>query len=248
MSDQVDISRDGAVQIIRMNRPEKKNALTRSMYQSMADALRSGDADDAVKCHLIVGQDGVFTAGNDIADFMLAAQGNASLGNEVLAFLRAVITVEKPLVAGVDGLAIGVGTTMLLHCDIVMASPGARFKTPFLDLGLTPEAGSSLVGPQALGYKQAFLLLAMGEELSASEARQAGLVSKVVEDVEAASRSAAAQVAARPVEAMALARGLMRGDRDEIVARMEQEAAHFADRLQSAEARQAFMDFMSRGK
>ncbi len=117
-----------------MNRPEKKNALTRDMYQAMADALVNGDKDNDIRCHLFLGLPGVFTAGNDIADFMMAAQGGAGTGAEVQGFLRAIITVTKPMLAGADGMAIGVGSTMLLHCDMVLASKDARFKTPFLDL------------------------------------------------------------------------------------------------------------------
>ena len=250
MSQHIDISRDGGVQIIRMNRPEKKNALTRDMYQAMADALVNGDKDDDIRCHLFLGLPGVFTAGNDIADFMMAAQGGAGTGAEVQGFLRAIITVTKPMLAGVDGMAIGVGSTMLLHCDMVLASKDARFKTPFLDLGLLPEAGSTLVGPRAMGYKAAFSLLAMGEELDPAGAKDAGLVSIIVEDgdFEEQAIAAAQRVAARPPEAMALTRRLMRGDRDEIVARMEEESSHFAERLMSKEAQTAFMAFMSRGK
>jgi enoyl-CoA hydratase/carnithine racemase len=220
------------------------------MYEAMSDALEAGDGDDGINCHLVLGLPEVFTAGNDIADFMMAAQGGAGLGNEVLRFLRAIIMVKKPLLAGVDGLAIGVGTTLLLHCDMVLASPRARFKTPFLDLGLLPEAASTLLGPQVLGYKQAFSLLAMGETLSAEEARLAGLINQVTgnEDLEQLALEAAHRVAARPPGAMAIARGLMRGDRAEIIARMEEEAALFGERLKSKEAQEAFMAFMNRGK
>ncbi len=250
MSEYIEVSRKDAVQIIRIMRPTKKNALTREMYQTMADALRAGDADSNVRCHLFLGHEGVFTSGNDIADFMQAAQGGVGIGDAVLAFLRAIITIEKPMLAGVDGIAIGVGTTMLLHCDLVYASPIARFKTPFLDLGLLPEAGSTLVAPRLLGYQQAFSMLAMGEELSAQQAKDAGLVTAVSgeHDLEEQVLAAASRVAARPPQAMALTRRLMRGDRDEIVARMEEESGHFAERLQSQEAQQAFMAFMSRGK
>lgn len=250
MSQQIEISREGKVQIIRMNRPEKKNALTRDMYQVMSNALEAGDGDNDIHCHLILGLPEVFTSGNDIADFMMATQGGAGLGDEVLRFLRAIIMVEKPLLAGVDGLAIGVGVTLLLHCDMVLASQRARFKTPFLDLGLLPEAASTLLGPRALGYKQAFSLLAMGEALSADEAKLAGLINQVTDedDLEKMTLEAAQRVAARPPEAMAITRGLMRGDRQAIVARMEEEAALFGERLKSKEAQDAFMAFMNRGK
>lgn len=250
MSEHINISIKDGVQIIRINRADKKNALNRPMYQAMADALRAGDKSEDVRCHLFLGLPGIFTSGNDIMDFMLAVSGREGLGDNVLKFLRALITVEKPMLAGVDGMAIGVGSTMLLHCDMVYASSNARFKTPFLDLGLLPEAASTLVGPRVMGYKRAFALLAMGEELNAQQGVEAGLVSVVTssEDLEQQAIAAAKRVAARPPEAMALTRRLMRGDRDEIVARMEKESSYFAERLMTKEAQSAFAAFMSRGK
>ncbi len=250
MSEHIEISRQNTVQIIRMNRPDKKNALNRDMYRAMADALNKGNSDDDIRCNLFLGLAEVFTAGNDIMDFMQAAQGSASLGDDVLAFLRAIITVEKPMLAGVDGLAIGVGTTMLLHCDLVLASPRARFKTPFLDLGLLPEAASTLLAPKMMGYKKSFELLAMGEEFSPQQATDTGLVSRVVdgENFEQEVIVTANRVASRPPEAMAISRRLMRGDRNIILARMEEEASMFGERMKSKEAQQAFMAFMSRGK
>lgn len=250
MSEYIDISRDGKVQIIRMNRPEKKNALTRDMYGAMAEALIAGDADDEVRCQLLLGTPGCFTAGNDIGDFLAAINSGPGYESGALAFLRAIITTEKPLVAGVDGLAIGIGTTMLMHCDMVFASPGATFKTPFLDLGILPEAASTLVAPLMFGYKKAFSLLLMGEELSAIEAEQMGLVSALTGDGDLQEQAIAAahRVAARPPVAMALARRLLRGNRAEIVDRMEEEFSHFAERMKSDEAREAFMSFMNRGK
>ncbi len=248
MSEHIEISRQETVQIIRMNRPDKKNALTRDMYKAMADALDQGNRDDDIRCNLFLGLPEVFTAGNDITDFMQAAQGSASLGDEVLAFLRAIIMVEKPMLAGVEGLAIGIGTTMLLHCDMVFASPRARFKTPFLDLGLLPEAASTLLAPKMMGYKKSFELLAMGEEFSPQDAMDAGLVSKVVDgdDLEQQVIHSAHRVASRPPEAMAISRRLMRGDRDIILARMEEEAGLFGERMKSKEAQQAFMAFIGR--
>ncbi len=250
MSEHIDISISNGVQIIRMNRADKKNALNRPMYLAMADALRDGDKNDDVRCHLFLGLPGIFTSGNDIMDFMLAVQGREGLGDNVLKFLRAIITVEKPMLAGVDGMAIGVGSTMLLHCDMVLASPNARFKTPFLDLGLLPEAASTLIAPKVMGYKRAFALLAMGEELNAEQGCEAGLASTITgaDNLEEEAIAAAERVASRPPGAMALTRRLMRGNRDEIVARMEEESSYFAERLMTREAQDAFLAFMSRRK
>ena len=249
MTDHVVIERHGAVQTIRMNRPEKKNALTRAMYAAMAGALSEGDRDTGVRCHVLFGVPGAFTAGNDLQDFLSYATGGEQ-GTEVYDFLLALARSEKPIVAGVDGVAVGIGTTMHLHCDLTFASPRSVFSTPFVDLGLIPEAGSSLLGPQVLGRQQAFALLAMGEGFSAQKARETGLIYDVVDadQVEAAALAAAAAIAAKPPEALKIARDLMRGDREKAVERLQEEGRHFRERLQSEEARNAFMAFMSRKK
>ncbi len=234
------------VSTLRMNRAEKKNALTGEMYTVMAEALEDGNTDDAVRCHLICGQPGVFTAGNDIADFMKYAAGGDLSGTPVVRFLRALARNEKPLVAAVDGLAIGVGTTLLMHCDMVFATEGAIFKTPFVDLGLVPEAGSSLLGPQLMGHARAFELLCLGETFDARRAEHAGLVNHVVEDVEAAALACAKAIAAKPPQAMAIARRLLRGDRTQLNAVVEEEAAIFGQRLSAPETMAAFQAFMSK--
>ncbi|MBE0691942.1 MAG: enoyl-CoA hydratase/isomerase family protein, partial [Aquamicrobium sp.] len=161
MSEHIEISRDGAVQIVRMNRPDKKNAITRAMYAAMAKALTEGDADETVRVHLILGVPGAFSSGNDLADFMAVATGGEQ-GTEVADFLQALATAEKPIVSGVDGIAVGIGTTLNFHCDVTLATPRTQFHTPFVDLGLVPEAGSSLLGPALLGRQQAFALLGLG--------------------------------------------------------------------------------------
>jgi enoyl-CoA hydratase/carnithine racemase len=166
----------------------------------------------------------------------------------VFDFLERIIMAKKPVVAGVDGLAIGVGVTLLMHCDHVVASLGSSFKTPFVDLGLLPEAGSSLIGPRIMGHHRAFALLAMGETFSAPEAHAAGLVNKVVSpgELEATALAAARAIAAKPAEAMRISRELIRGDRADVLARMREEATLWEARLKSDEAREAFMRFMSR--
>lgn len=249
MSEHIEISRDGAVQIIRMHRPDKKNALTRAMYAAMAKALSVGDADGEVRVHLILGVPGAFSSGNDLADFMAVASGGEQ-GREVLDFLLALATTQKPVVSGVDGIAVGIGTTINLHCDLTIATARTKFHTPFVDLGLVPEAGSSLLGPALLGRQQAFALLGLGEPLSAERALAAGMIYDVVDEdeLEAASLAAAQRIAAKPPQALKIARDLMLGDRQALVARIKEEGEHFRARLSSDEARNAFMAFMNRKK
>lgn len=249
MSDHIVIERQDAVQIIRMNRPDKKNAITRAMYGEMAAALKAGDADSAVRVHVFLGVPGAFSAGNDLADFMAIATGGEG-GTEVWDFLAALALVEKPIVSGVDGIAVGIGTTINLHCDLTFATPRTTFRTPFVDLGLVPEAGSSLLAPRVLGQQGAFALLGLGEGFSAERALAAGLIYKVVseDELEAAALAAAREIAAKPPEALKIARDLMRGDRSELVARIREEGEHFRARLKSDEARAALMAFMTRKK
>jgi len=249
MSEHIEISRDGAVQTIRMNRPDKKNAITRAMYAAMAKALTDGDADEAVRVHLILGVPGAFSSGNDLADFMAVATGGEQ-GAEVYDFLMALAKAEKPIVAGVDGIAVGIGTTMSLHCDLTLATPRTEFRTPFVDLGLVPEAGSSLIGPALLGRQQAFALLGLGEGFSAERAKAAGMIYGVVAEdaLEAEAFAAARRIAQKPPQALKIARDLMLGDRAALVARIEEEGRQFAARLKSDEARNAFVAFMNRKK
>jgi enoyl-CoA hydratase/carnithine racemase len=239
----------GAVQIIRMNRPDKKNAITRAMYVAMTAALAKGDADPAVRVHVILGVPGVFSSGNDIADFMAASTGD-KVGNDVFEFLFALAGTQKPVVSGVDGIAVGIGTTINFHCDLTFATPRTEFRTPFVDLGLVPEAGSSLLGPAVLGRQGAFALLALGKGLSAERAKAAGMIYDVVaeDQLEAVVLQAAEEIASKPPEALKIARTLILGSREALVARIREEAAHFSDRLKSDEARAAFMAFMQRGK
>lgn len=249
MSNLVEIIRQGAVQIIRMNRPEKKNALTRAMYAAMAAALRDGDADPDVRCHVFLGVPGAFSAGNDLADFLAVATGGEG-GTEVWDFLMALATSEKPMLSGADGIAVGIGTTLHLHCDLTFATPRTMFHTPFTDLGLVPEAGSSLIAPLLLGRQQAFALLALGDPFSAQKARELGMIFRVVEEAELENSvlEAAARVAAKPPQALKIARDLMRAPREALIERIKEEGAHFRERLTSDEARNALMAFMNRKK
>jgi len=238
----------GGVLTLRFDRPQKKNALTSAMYARLADLLGAPGPD--IRAVAFLGAPGVFTAGNDIADFVAASGGAGGLDTSVLRFLKALAACDLPLVAGVDGPAIGVGTTMLFHCDHVLASPRALFRTPFVDLGLVPEAASSLLAPLLMGHARAFSLLVMGEPLDAEGARSAGLVNRVVpeEALEAETLAAAKAIAAKPREAIRLARRLLLGDRAAVLARIDEEAALFAERLSSPEAQAAFAAFMGKGR
>lgn len=249
MTDHILFERRGAVQIIRMNRPEKKNAITRAMYAAMAGALRDGDRDETLRCHVFLGVPGAFSSGNDLADFLAVATGGES-GDEVWDFLTALAEAEKPIVSGVDGIAVGIGTTINLHCDLTFATSRTVFRTPFVDLGLVPEAGSSLLAPAVLGRQQAFALLGLGEGFSAERARAAGMIYAIVDEaaLEDTVLAQAEAIAAKPPQALRIARDLMRGPRDAIVARIREEGAHFRQRLSSEEARIALTAFMSRKK
>jgi enoyl-CoA hydratase/carnithine racemase len=241
------ISNDGPVRKIQINRPDKKNALTLAMYETMAAAIEDAGANTGVRCLLIAGAPEVFCAGNDLNDFVAMAT-SGGLGAPIVRFLHALARCEKPMVAAVSGAAVGVGTTMLLHCDQVIASDTAVLMTPFVSLGLLPEAGSSLLAPQLMGHARAFSLLVMGKPLSAADAKAAGIVNTVVPaaDLDAQSLAVAREIAALPPESVLAARRLMRGSVEDIVARIDEEVAEFRTRLASPEARTAFAAFLNR--
>ena len=246
MTELVNVTDEGPMRTIRMNRPEKKNALTMAMYDAMAEGIETAQAAN-IRCLLIGGAPTVFCAGNDIGDFLQAAMGGG-LGAPILRFLHALARCETPLVAAVQGNAVGVGATMLMHCDHVVASTEAKLSTPFVSLGLVPEAASSLIAPRLMGNARAFSMLVMGKPLTAEEARAAGIVTAVAppEAVEAEAMKAAQHIAALPPQAVLASRRLMRGTVDEIDARIDLEADEFKRRLQSAEAQAAFTAFMTR--
>lgn len=248
MISELQVSRCDGAQLLRLSRPEKRNALTSKMYAALADAIEAGDDDHAVAAHVILGSGGVFTAGNDLGDFMSTAHGAGELGRDVLRFIRLLPVTRKPLIAAVDGKAIGIGTTLLFHCDLVYATPASTFATPFLDLGLIPEAASSLLMPARMGYARAFEMLVLGEPMTAEAAVAAGIVNKIVapDSLEATAVDAARRLAEKPPEALATARRLMRGDPAAILARIETEAAEFRERLKSPEASEAFTAFFEK--
>lgn len=249
IAERIQTSIANGVMVLRMNRPDKKNALTGDMYSRMSAALDEANGNDDVSAVLILGTPGAFSAGNDIADFMQIAMSGKRESMSVFGFLERIIQAPKPIVAGVDGLAIGIGTTMLMHCDYVVASDISLFKTPFVDLGLVPEAGSSLIGPEMMGYHKAFSLLGMGEGFSSHDAKEAGFVTKICTsaELEVMAIKVAEDIAAKPSQALKLSRDMLRGDRSAVLARMKEEAVLFGERLESEEAKNAFMAFMQKG-
>jgi enoyl-CoA hydratase/carnithine racemase len=248
MSDKVLIADAGPIRTVRMNRLDKKNALTASMYETMAAALETANTSKNIRCVVIAGGPGAFSAGNDLAEFLEAASSDQGLQSSTVRFLHVLARFERPLVAAVQGVAVGIGTTMLLHCDHVVAGADARFSTPFVGLGLVPEAASSLLAPGLMGHPRAFELLVMGRPLDAAAAQACGLVNAVVPaaEVDAEAMKAAHHIAALPAEAVATARRLIRPSSDDILARIDEEVALFKERLRSAEARAAFSAFLTR--
>ncbi|WP_428410180.1 enoyl-CoA hydratase [Hyphococcus sp.] len=251
MTDHISVSRDGPILRLGFNRPEKKNAITQAMYGVFADGLAEADRDDEIRAVLFESKGDVFTSGNDIADFMSGA-GSPADGEkpQVIRFLEAIATAEKPLIAAVQGPAVGVGVTMLLHCDLVYASEAATFHTPFVDLALVPEAASSLLLPQIAGHTRAAEMLILGKKIAADRAREFGFVNEVVtpDALEETAMSAARAIAEKAPAAMKLTKKLMKGDRDAILARMKEEGVHFAAQLKSAEFQEAGMAFMQKRK
>jgi len=248
MSDHVEIRREGPVLSIILSRPERRNALTVAMYAELADAVRSAAADPDVRLITIRGEGADFTAGNDLMDFLSEARPDAIEELPVGRFLLALADNEVPLIAVVQGNAIGIGTTMLLHCDLVLADAEARFKMPFVELGLVPEAASSLILPRLSGRRAAARMLLLGESFSAEEAAQWGIVSHVVPAgrLEDALAGVIKTLLSRPPEALHLTQRLLRSaDRDAIGERIGVEGAHFNERLQSDEIKQAIAAFFA---
>lgn len=245
MSDHVRAEREGRVLRLTLTRPEKKNALTRAMYAALADALTEACGDAGVRAVVLAGEGGAFTAGNDLFDFMMDPPRDET--SPVFQFLHAAVSFPKPLIAAVEGVAIGIGTTMLLHCDLAYAAPSARFKMPFTDLGLVPEAGSSLLVPRLAGQVRAAELLLLGEAFDAETAREIGLVNAVVDDPLAEAMERAQALAAKPPAAVRQSKALLRAPLlDRVLATIREEAALFVERLQSEEAQEAFTAFMEK--
>ena len=248
MSDII-VESEGPVRLLRLNRPDKKNALTVAMYEALADALSAAETDPSVRAVAILGNGGTFCAGNDLKDFLANPQTDES--SPVVRFLHRISAFPKPITAAVSGLAIGIGTTMLLHCDLIYAGEDARFQMPFVNLGLCPEGASSLLVPRLAGYHRAAELLMLGEMFSAAQAREIGLVNRVVPngDVLAVAREAAGKLAALPPGAMAVTKLLLKkGSAQETRRVMDEELDRFGERLQSPEAKEAVTAFFERRK
>ena len=238
-----------AILTISLRRPEKKNALSLAMYVAMAAALKAGQVDPAVRAVVLQGTADCFTSGNDIADFVSGPTPERLA--PIFDFLGTIASYEKPIVAAVNGLAVGIGTTMLLHCDLVCAGESARFQLPFVNLGLVPEAASSLLLPRLAGHQRAAELLMLGEMFTASTAREIGLLNRVVPDAEcpSAAREFAVKLAARPAAAVRLTKSLLKkGSAGRVAEVMAEEGKLFASRLQSPEAAEAFAAFLERRK
>jgi len=242
------------VATIEIARPEKKNALTIAMYQSMADALRAATADGAVRAVLITGQPGIFTSGNDLEDFMQRPPGQGGSATEESAvgqFMRALLDCDKPVVAAVTGAAIGIGTTMLLHCDFVYVSDEARLAMPFVGLGLVPEFASSLLVPQLMGQRRAAEKLLLGDPFTGEQAVECGIANAVLPAGEVVNhaRRVAERFNALPPGAVREAKRLMRApQREQVLQVIQAEGALFAQRLRSPEAMEAFQAFFQKRK
>lgn len=240
-------ARAGSVLRVTFDRPQKKNALSRAMYLAAANALREAQSGCAVGAVLFSGAGGTFCAGNDIADFL---DPGAEPGEfPAFTFIKSLAACEVPLVAAVEGIAIGIGATMLLHCDLVYAAPETIFRLPFVDLGLVPEAASSLLLPRRIGMAKASEFLLLGEPFDAQEAVRLGLVNAIVpqSDLLHFAIEKAQRIAAKPRAAIAATRRLIRGDRAEILAAIEEEARLFSLALKSEDARAAVAAFLAKG-
>src|SRR5229473_2127622 len=235
--------------VLTLQRPEKKNALTGAMYDALSDNLERAETDSAIKVVLFQGDGDSFTAGNDLADFAAQANGRNSEESPAFRFIGNLGKATKPLIAAVQGNAVGVGTTMLLHCDLVYLADNARLITPFVNLALVPEAASSWLLPARIGHVRAYAMFALGEPLDAATALACGLANAVVPATElrAKARDAAEALTKRPAGSLNQTKALMR-DMDKIAAQISREGALFRERMQTGEAREAFAAFAERRK
>lgn len=248
---EISTSKADGIYTIAFNRPEKKNAITALMYQAMADALKEADADSEVRAILFCGKPEIFTAGNDLEDFMKNPPRDGGEIPPVYQFMHALSHAVKPVVAAVSGAAVGIGTTMLLHCDLVYAADNAKFSMPFSQLGLCPEFASSLLLQQTAGYQRAAEKLMLGESFLADEAREMGLVNKVLPlaELPAYALAQAAKLAALPASSVRATKRLMKGNQTAAIdAKMLEENKYFSEMLTAPEAREAFMAFFQKRK
>lgn len=241
-------SHSDSIRILRLSRPEKMNAITRAMYGELAQQLNQSAEDPDIRCVVITSDGDHFTAGNDIRDFM--SNPPTEEDSDVAKFLGSLLEFPKPLLAAVKGNAVGVGTTMLLHCDVVVASQSANFSMPFTTLGLVPEAGSTKLFPELVGYQRAAKIFMTGESFSAAQALEMGMIASVADDAEAEALKIAERIAEAPPKAIMNTKALMKANSHDATAHvMRAEFQLFSLALQSEEAAEAFMKFMSsRGK
>lgn len=248
MSEQVVVRHEAGVCEVRLNRPDKRNAITVAMYQALGEALRAAHGDARVRAVLFSGEGASFCAGNDLHDFLNAPAIGAD--HPVLTFLRQLVGCDKPLLAAVHGQTVGIGVTMLLHCDLVLAARGAQLSMPFVSLGLVPEAGSSLLLPRLIGQQRAAQLLLLGRPLDAATAHALGIVTELAEEGEllATARERARELTQQPRSALDATRRLLRGDPAQLLARIDEEARIFSAQLQSEEFRAGIRAFLARGR
>ena len=235
----------GQTLVVRLNRPEKMNAISRDMYAGLAARLNEAAEDESIRCVVITSEGEHFTAGNDIRDFM--SNPPTEQESSVAKFLGSLLEFPKPLLAAVKGNAIGVGTTMLLHCDVVVAAPNANFSMPFTSLGLVPEAGSTKLFPELVGYQRAAKIFMTGESFGAEAALEMGLIATIDSEAERIALEIAEQIAQQPPKAIMNTKALMKANKHDSVAHvMRAEFQLFALALQSEEAADAFMKFMAK--
>lgn len=248
MTDAILLQREGGLLTLQLNRPDKKNALTRAMYTQLAEALEQADADSAIRAVLIQGSDACFTAGNDIADFL--EQPPSDLDSPPFHFMKSLLNCRKPVIAAVAGAAVGIGTTLLLHCDLVYVSRDARLRMPFVNLGLCPEFGSSLILPRLLGHAKAAELLLLGEGFTGEQAAAWGIATEALGSGEAAlakAREVAQRFETLAPGAVQVSKQLMKSvDREQLRQVIEEEGALFVQRLKSPEAIAALSGFITR--
>jgi enoyl-CoA hydratase/carnithine racemase len=246
MADTVVVSEADRILEVRLNRPEKKNALTRDMYEAVSAAFEQADANPAIRVVMLTGTGDTFTSGNDVKDFQARGAERGPRGGS--RFLPVLAGLQKPLVAAVNGAAIGVGTTMLFHCDLIVAARSARFVMPFTSLGLVPEAASSLLVPRLLGHQRASAMLLLGEPLDAATALAWGLVNQVVDDsaLMDTARGLARRLAALPPQAVRMTKRLIKHGEPDVAGRITEEIGLFSERLGSPEAQEAFAAFMEK--
>lgn len=244
------VTEERGTRIITLRRPGKKNAITQDMYRLMSHAIDTAQNNPDIRCMIITGGSGVFTAGDDIDDFMHADAARPETLSDGAKFLYSLTLNVKPIIAAVDGPSIGIGTVMLFHCDYVLASTAATFSAPYIHLGLVPVGASSLLVPHTMGYQRAFAMLVMGRTFSAEQAEAAGFVNTVVSPghTEVEARKVAREICRLPADAVATSRRLLRAPPEELTRRIDQEGHLFRERLKSDEAIAAFDAFANRKK